>query len=542
MGLIEKTFSWNAIPSSHRLMMLIVCALGVLNLFWGEKVPAGDGFGWDGVMYADMVRHIDAMIRAGELSGYYAQRILPATLVRCMLLGVGAPLSAPNIIRGFELYNLTLLVGAVWVWKRVAGDLSLSLAGRWIGFSGIFINFACSKQAFYYPVLTDVTALFVAMLLLLFQVEKRPLALFLTTVAGAFCWPVVSVCGALLLIFLGAQLPQSVIAPAPPAPAVKPTRLLGRVRRAVPALLVLYLLLYLALIWLAPLSGPGLDHGVLALANLVRPSAVPRLEKLLLLQGSFALVRQFLTALPSIAALLVVLAMLIGSRSFLPALLASIVRARLPLVALAGAAFLIPALLVRMLSNPHIANVSGLFLLIKLILLPQDGKFFLPMVSLAVFWGPLVLLLALRWGTFCVQARRLGPGVVAVIGISLLLGLVGEPRFLTLAWPFLVLGITLDLEGVRTRAPFRCALVIITVVFSQFWLRINAAPWPQPDTEGILLFPKQLYFMHLGLWMSWWSYSVQGVLLVLTALWLRRTLRGAPPGKTVGLAQVGAGD
>ena len=69
-------------------------------------------------------------------------------------------------------------------------------------FIGIFINFEASKQAFYYPVLTDVTALFVAMLLLLFYIEKKPVALFLVTIVGAFCWPVVSVCGAVLIIFI----------------------------------------------------------------------------------------------------------------------------------------------------------------------------------------------------------------------------------------------------------------------------------------------------------------------------------------------------
>lgn len=61
MKSIKKAFSWNEISSAHRLMFLIVFALGFLNFFWGEKVPAGGGFGWDGANYANMVRHLDSM-------------------------------------------------------------------------------------------------------------------------------------------------------------------------------------------------------------------------------------------------------------------------------------------------------------------------------------------------------------------------------------------------------------------------------------------------------------------------------------------------
>ena len=52
MKLLKKTFSWNEIQGSHRLMFLVVLVLGILNFFWGERVPAGGGFGWDGVVYA----------------------------------------------------------------------------------------------------------------------------------------------------------------------------------------------------------------------------------------------------------------------------------------------------------------------------------------------------------------------------------------------------------------------------------------------------------------------------------------------------------
>ena len=213
MKFIEKALSWNEINSSHRLMTLIVIALGVLNFFFGEIVPAGGGFGWDGVNYANMTRNLESMISNGQLSNYYAQRILPSAVVRGMLLFLDASFNDRNIIRGFELYNLMLLVAATWVWKRIADNFSISLGGRWIGFCGLFLSYMCSKQTFYYPVLTDVTALFIGLLALLFYVEKHPFALLATTIIGAFAWQIVSICGALLLIFPRTDLPPEVIAP-----------------------------------------------------------------------------------------------------------------------------------------------------------------------------------------------------------------------------------------------------------------------------------------------------------------------------------------
>ena len=115
---IVKTFSWNEIKSSHRLMVFIVFLLGAFNFFFGEKVPAGGGFGWDGVNYANMVRNLDSMISSGSLSNYYAQRILPSGIVRSLLLLTGISMSNINIIKSFEIYNLALLIGACFVWKR----------------------------------------------------------------------------------------------------------------------------------------------------------------------------------------------------------------------------------------------------------------------------------------------------------------------------------------------------------------------------------------------------------------------------------------
>jgi len=488
---------------SHRLMFLIVIALGLLNFFFGEKVQSGGGFGWDGVLYAEMVRDLESMISLGQLSSYYSLRILPSAVVRGMLFLVNAQMTDINIIRGFEVYNLLLLVGVCLVWKLLSDSFALSLAGRWAGFGGIFINFQCSKQAFYYPVLTDVTALFCGMLLLLFYVRKKPLLLFLTSIIGAFAWPVALVFGALLLIFLEGNLPSRAVAP-------KPSRFsMGGV--TVPYLVKLGgLLVLIGSIYgyaLAPIL--GLEFACTA------PSPV-----------GFCTLEGLLTGAPSLFGLLVALAVLLGSWVFLMDSFSCLLRTRFFLIFLAVASVVIPALLVGLIANPEIQNPGGWQVTITYLLLPPVGKFLLSTLTLVLFWGPLVLLLIIYWREFCVEARRLGLGFVAVIFISLPLGFLGEPRMITLGWPFFVLGVVLVLERLEKKASFKYVLGLFTVLYAQFWLVINVSPWLSLDDASLLEFPVQLYFMHYGLWMSWFSYFLQLPVVIISVVLLRNSIVG----------------
>jgi hypothetical protein len=184
----------------------------------------------------------------------------------------------------------------------------------------------------------------------------------------------------------------------------------------------------------------------------------------------------------------------------------------------------IPWVIVRGISSPSVPDPSGFMLVLRLLLFPPNGKFLLPLVALAALWGPIVLLLLLQWKEFCIEARKLGPGFVAVIGLNLPLGLVAESRFVTFAWPFFMLGAVLAMESRTKSTAFKFAFAVLTILYAQFWMKINLAPWTGSDYEHLLDFPKQVFFMHYGLWMNWWSYSLQLCVIVLSVLWLRSTM------------------
>lgn len=511
MAQIINALSWRNVNGSHRLMMLIVLTLGVFNFFFGEIVPAGGGFGWDGVIYADMTRNLSSIISDGKLSNYYAHRILPSAIVHGMMMFFSAPFSNINIIRGFELYNLTLLLLACWIWKRLANNFSISLGGRWIGFSGIFINFSVSKQAFYYPVLTDVTALLIGLLFLLFYLEKRALAIFFTTIVGAFVWPLVSIYGAMLLIFLKSNISSDLI-----EPKVLASETHSRfVKRAWITLLVSSIVtLILMKIFLDTSTVLKLDYLLNEIATIVKLNG----EENLTIKG-------LITGLPSIVAVLIGLVLLAGSWRFLQAVIVELIKTRLYLIVLSVAVILVPLGIIKSISNPLLVNPNSLVWMIHhLFFIPPKSKVLLPFLTLAVFWGPVVLLLLLYWKGFCIELRKLGPGAMAVVGMSLPLGLVTEPRYITLAWPFMVFGLVLALESSHRATSFKYIFAILTVTYAQFWLKINLAPWGEHDYEGLSQFPKQIYFMHYGFWMNGLAYIIQLPIVIFSALWLRKTM------------------
>lgn len=500
---ICEILSWRTIIGSHRLMVLIVMTLGLFNVFFGERVVAGGGFGWDGVLYADMVRNLDEMIRQGLLSNYYAQRFLPSAVVRGMILLSGCQLSAPNIIRGFELYNMALLMGTCWIWRRLADNFSISLAGRWIGFGGLFLSFNCSKAILFSPVNTDVTALFIGMLLLLFYVEKRPVVLLMTAILGAFAWPVVSLCGALLLLFLKTEIPKGAIPPSSFFISTKLTRLIK-------------------LGWIN-----------LLVASVAGFAAILGIESLVGVECSRTLylkaAQKLLTSLPSIAGVGIMLSMLFGSVLFARTVVISLPQTNLFLVMLSIMALLVPWGIVHAIANPSLWNAGSFLATLHACLFPPWGKFLLPFVSLSVFWGPIVLLGLLEWRRFCTEARKMGPGFVAVVGLSLPLALATEPRFITCAWPFLVFGVVRAMEHTDKKKSFKYVYSALTILFAQFWLKINLAPWSAGDYADLDKFPKQFLFMHYGLWMGWWAYGGQLGLVVLCIVWLEKLVRPVGP-------------
>ena len=517
-----------------RLMTVIVLIMAVASLLIGEKVQAGAGLGWDGITYAKMVRGLDKQIAGGELSTYYAQRSLTPAVIRAALLALGTPFTNANIIRAFELWNALLAVGATLLWQRIAIRLRFGAAACWIGFAALFMNFAFAKQNFFYPVLTDMTALFLSMTTMLCTLERRRLALLATTVVAAFCWPTAALSGALLLLFRSVR--GEGLWHEPVEPGAAPRRRRGLLAAGV-AVLALYLLA-------VALTASGLLCPVLDRAMSIVVASSPAAVKAKIAgANACSAFAGMLTAVPTFA--------LVGAAVLTLALaglnwraLGTKAREMRPLDVLAAMlALLLPMIGTRLIANPALPNVSSPFALLKAALLPPEAMVLMPLVSVGVFWGPAVVLMMLQWRRFAAAARALGPGWVALLSFNLPFAVVGEPRFVTLAWPFLVVALVCAIDQQPVRRRFGWAFAAASLFFAQFWLPLNYLRWDRQDFQNLLVLPKQLYFMHYGLWMSWPAYVAQSLALLIVGIWLhgtwRREATGAKPGPGLRVERAG---
>jgi hypothetical protein len=133
---------------SFALMLLIIAAVGIISVTWGERIPTNGGLAWDGRAYGAMAESLN--LRAFDT--FYFQRTLPSILVHFALVVFKQPLDDQHVILGFSLLNLGAMLLACILYRGIADELSLENVGYWFGFVAIFVNFASLKMTWYNPV------------------------------------------------------------------------------------------------------------------------------------------------------------------------------------------------------------------------------------------------------------------------------------------------------------------------------------------------------------------------------------------------------
>ena len=183
-------------------MWLLLGAAATLSSLLGERIPLNRGFGFEAyTVYKPITEHLPEYVAQQKIDSYSIQRVLPFVAAHYALRGLGLPLEGPYILGFFQVYELVALALAVWLWLRLARDHELSSSGQWLGFLGLFVNFAVMKLTFYYPVNIDTTALLLGLVTLhAYQRDSLP-GLLIVCLAGLFVWPTTILMGSLLLLF-----------------------------------------------------------------------------------------------------------------------------------------------------------------------------------------------------------------------------------------------------------------------------------------------------------------------------------------------------
>lgn len=440
---------------------------------FGELIPFHGGFGYDGNLYGTLVMHPGEVMDLARFDVHRAQRVVPSFIAWLALSPVGLNDHRSAVIGWFHFYDFALVLGTVTLFWRTARLLRLGRPAAWVGFVALVGNYAVMKWPGFYPVLTDISGLFLGMLVLYLWVARREWWLPAVALVGAFTWPTVTYSALVLFVLArGRDLPL-------PDPRSRPQR--------VTALLV----------------ATGVATGVAAFAA----SLIDCLGSCTADILPASLWRAALPVSVPLFALALGYALYpIGTRLSVPAVIRSILWYRIPIAAVIvwGTARVAQALgtpseftLGRTLSNTALGGVV---------------KPFGNLVAHSVFYGMAVPLLILTWPLAVRAAGRLGVGFLAMLAMFVLLGSGAESRILFNQWPVFALLAALVADrlgwGWRSVAIFGTA----AVVSSRFWFPLaNHGPFSWDSMS----YPTQWYAMSVGLRMTIRSYLLMGSLTLL---------------------------
>jgi len=477
-------------------MMLIMLGFGAASLRWQETLPVGDGFGWDGVNYAAWAKDFNKCVFVDHVEDFYVQRVLPSAIVHYGTRAVLWPFyshdqsfrflnESKNLLLAFGIYNLVLLLLAVYVWGLIADHLEFSERRKWFGFCFLFVNYATLKLNFYTPVATDTTAFLLGLLMFYFFLAGKPMGLFAVMIVGSFTWPTLPFTAWLLLV-----LPR----PSEPLPegALQSTPGLRR--------FALFLSLF----------GCALVAGIYAYLS----------RDILRGWTQAGMVRiNFGLLYSSMAAVLVYIfwgfrPVFVDKRLFDVRHILGEIRWRW--VAAGALVILGSRLVVHQLAGPVPSQWTFKDFLIYIFASALTEPFIF-VVGHVVYYGPVILLLMMFWKPFCETIKPYGVGFRLFVAMNLLLSLCPQSRYqVPVVGAFVIILVKVLDEEWLSRWSLSTWL-LLSLFYSKVWYTFNTSPMNPDGTMAVFqTFPLQHFFMNSGPWMSHSMYLVQGSVVLVT--------------------------
>ena len=455
--------------TQHICIFLFFLLIGI-SLFFGEHIPANDGLGYDGLLYAAIAQKFPSVIQNHALTSYQAQRIFPSFLIYSFSEIFGFSTAKQNLPFLFSLLNTCMLLVCVCVWASLAKKQAWSPQIKLISFAGLFLNFANLKMPFYYSVLTDTTAFTIGLSMLYCYLNKKNLALLILSMVGAWTFPTLLYMGMILYLF--------------PVHDNKST--LNNFAQYTPLIGFIIAALITIMGILVALKVPGEVYG--------KDHSLPMfcLSSLFLFIYLFSAFK-YLTP-------------------YRLKLLASFLIPKRLLIVLFSVVVITFA--IKFISGPQASaiNLKSHFFNILNQALAYPFNF---IISHTLYYGAAIGFLIFFWKDIAAYIFQKGPGLFLVTGMYALLSLTSESRQLINFFPFVVVMVAEILNKKPISWSFTSFFVLLNLTLSRFWLPLNhGGDWA--SVELALEFPLQWYFMNFGPWLSPSMYKIAAVITIVT--------------------------
>ena len=460
--------------TQDRLVILAAFLLATSGYVLAEKIPIGGGFGWDGVTYGELARDFYREAYVNSIDAYRVQRIAPPFLVHYGLRLFGLSLTDANIIHGFGTLNIICLTLLAWCWNRIARELRISSGGVWLGFCGLFLNYAVSKNGTYYPVLTDIPAMAIGGAMLVCDLESRRIPLLILAGIGAFTWPTLLGQGVLLALF-----------PREPGRSSHLTKATWHLNAVFAGLAAYYLvMLDIGIIKLLP---PTVWSGVTPMRSVIWLSVAVAaiflfqvVSRLLDWNWQYDIRKCFQFSFWKNAILVL------------------------------GFAIAIKFVQATWATKPSILAPQTYLLLIGLWTVAKPGVFLLAQI---LYYGPCIILGMFLWKPTSQHIRQTGLGLTLMLLFGVSLGMDSESRHVINFVPAFVAFVVKATEARRWTIRQYGFLAVLSLFFSKCWLTINVGPM----VGNAFAWPDQRFMMSFGPYMSDEMYLLQGTIVLISA-------------------------
>lgn len=464
-------------PRTDVPIAIVVSAFYLLLTLFSEKITACNGFGDDGCAYGTWALDFPRFAFQQKLGSYAIQRSLPSLVAWGALKLLHVRHTPAAVVAAFQGMNVVMMFIGTLAWTKIARILHIRAVTALFGTLALFGTYGILKFTTWYPVLGDLWGYALGFVCLYAYLSRRLVLLVAAALIGAFSWPSLFPPAVLLVFFWQSR--------------EEPTRAPARLHHVVGvAAGIGWALLCLSLVrqryWPPSVTAVETMPQLVRLSILVAGAywyfALRRLAD----YGAFYRPLFYWQALSRPSGVLAVM-LLLAVQWFQ-----------------------------RKASVPEVAGAETWF---KFTVISTTWKPGIFLLAYAVYFGPMILIVLLRWREVSALLARHGAGLVSATVLGTVFGVDCEERhgytFLALVMPFafkVLDDLELDLRTVTK-------LAIASAVFSKLW--ITLPPYPTGPSWD---YPAQTVFLSQGPWMSNMMYLVQGTVVVLLGVWMHRAL------------------
>lgn len=169
------------------LILILICLL--IKGFYGEKILANGGLGFDGVIFADLTANAFKYLSNNAIDNYYFQRIGVPLVLHTIFKLFNIDFCQSNIIQAFLYLNIfCVILGAIYYFL-ISSELKLKPTIEIIGFSSLFFCFPILKLSMFYPILMDIPCFALSIIFLYYYLRDKNIICLITLFLGVFIFP-----------------------------------------------------------------------------------------------------------------------------------------------------------------------------------------------------------------------------------------------------------------------------------------------------------------------------------------------------------------